>query len=266
MRHFVALILLLVSSVFFLGSCAKRSQPLLRPPAATKTSPIDKPETEVLPSPTLEISASPSTIERGQQTTLSWDSTHTTSLMIDGGIGNMAPTGSLILSPAESITYTATASGSGGEVNASTRITVVDRTEARIEITDITRLQEAIRQGKVRPIFFEYDKAELTVETERILAENAGWLQQFPKAEIIIEGHCDERGTEEYNLALGDRRAQATRQYLLQLGVDSHQLKTLSYGEELPFAGCHDESCWRQNRRAHFRLSTHSPLNRSRGL
>jgi peptidoglycan-associated lipoprotein len=263
MRHFVALNLLFVTFLFSLGSCAKKSQPPFRPPAPIESSSADRPETTTFPNPTIEISASPSMIERGQQTTLSWNSTHATSLVLDGGIGNVTPSGSLIVSPPESITYTATAGGSGGEVRASTRVTVVDRTEAGIEITDIMRLQEVIRQGKVQPVFFEYDKADLTAEAKRILEENAGWLQQFPKAEIIIEGHSDERGTEEYNLALGDRRAQSTRQYLLQLEVDQHQLKTLSYGEELPFSSCHDESCWRQNRRAHFRLSTDSPLSRT---
>ena len=238
--------LVLVSS-----SCKKRTQSSARPPAPLVPSVGDCPTT-TKPAPTIELKASPSTIERGNQTTLSWTSTAANSILIDGGIGNVAETGSLVLSPRESITYTAIAKGTDSDTRASTRVTVVDRSDRSVVSSDLEGLQRAIEEGKVRPVFFQYDLADLSPEGKRILTENARWISQFPEAVAIIEGHCDERGTEEYNLALGDRRAQAARDYLLEVGVAAGQLEALSFGEERPFSACHEESCWKRNRRAHF--------------
>ena len=196
---------------------------------------------------------SPSTVERGEQTTLSWTTTETMSLLIDSGIGNVADSGSLVISPRESTTYTATATGPGGEATSSTRVTVVPRSaRGMITSTDLDGLQQAIEEGKIQPLFFEYDQAGITAEGERVLKENARWFQQFPNATIVIEGHCDERGTEEYNLALGDRRAQAVKAYLVQLGIDPDRMESISFGEERPFAPGYDEAAYRLNRRAHF--------------
>ncbi|HRR55382.1 MAG TPA: peptidoglycan-associated lipoprotein Pal, partial [Acidobacteriota bacterium] len=117
---------------------------------------------------------------------------------------------------------------------------------------DVQALRKAIDEGLIRPVFFAYDSSELTDEAKAILEENSRWFRRYPNARIIIEGHCDERGTEEYNLALGDRRARAARDYLVQLGISPDRIETISYGEERPFALGHDESAWRLNRRAHF--------------
>jgi peptidoglycan-associated lipoprotein len=238
--------LLLVSS-----SCKKRTPSSARPPAPPAPHLADRPPT-TKSAPTIELKASPSTIERGDQTTLSWASTNANSVLIDGGIGNVAETGTLVLSPRESTTYTAIAKGSDSDTRASTRVTVVDRSDRSVVSGDLEGLQRAIEEGKVRPVFFQYDLAELSAEGKSILTENARWISQFPSAVAIIEGHCDERGTEEYNLALGDRRAQVARDYLLGLGVAAGQLEALSFGEERPFSTCHEESCWKRNRRAHF--------------
>ena len=238
--------LVLVSS-----SCKKKTQSSARPPAPPAPYLGDRPST-AKSATTVELKASPSTIERGDQTTLSWTSTGANSILIDGGIGNVAETGSLVLSPRESITYTAVAKGTDNDTRASTRVTVVARSDPSVVSGDIEGLQRAIEEGKVRPVFFQYDLAELDPEGKHILTENARWISQFPAAVAIIEGHCDERGSEEYNLALGDRRAQAARDYLLGLGVAGGQLEALSFGEERPFSACHEESCWKRNRRAHF--------------
>ena len=130
--------------------------------------------------PTIEITAEPGTIERGSQTTLSWKSTDATSVLIDGGVGNVAETGSLVLSPAESTTYTAIARGSGGSARDSTRVTVVPKRADKLSVTDIEGLQRAIDDGRVRPIFFDYDKALLSSKSQRILEENARWIKRFP--------------------------------------------------------------------------------------
>ena len=101
-------------------------------------------------------------------------------------------------------------------------------------------------------VHFAFDSFLLDPEAERILAEKAAWLQDNANVDVQIEGHCDERGTSDYNLALGERRANAVQQYLTLLGIDSGRLSTISYGEEQPLDPGHDEAAWSRNRRAHF--------------
>lgn len=115
-----------------------------------------------------------------------------------------------------------------------------------------TDLAELNRAGYLKDVFFDTDKADLTPEARDILAANAAWLRQHATVRILIEGHCDERHTAEYNLALGWRRANAAKSYLVSLGIPAARIDTISYGEERPFALGHDESAWRLNRRAHF--------------
>ena len=104
----------------------------------------------------------------------------------------------------------------------------------------------------LKPIFYDYDKADLRSDARDVLSANASWLKSHPSVLFTIEGHCDERGTAQYNLALGDRRANAAKEYLVSLGVDAGRIKTVSYGKERTFATGHDEDSWAKNRRAHF--------------
>ena len=113
-------------------------------------------------------------------------------------------------------------------------------------------LAELNAQGYLEDVFFDTDRFDLTPMAREALARNASWLQQYPTISVLIEGHCDERNTREYNLALGERRASAARDYLVFLGIDGRRIKTIAYGEERPFADGHDESAWKLNRRAHF--------------
>ena len=115
--------------------------------------------------------------------------------------------------------------------------------------------ENASRQGLLGDIFFDYDAAELRSDARDRLARNAQFLNEHPEFIVTIEGHADERGTNEYNLALGDRRASAARDYLTTLGVSGSRIRTVTYGEERPFCGSSDESCWGQNRRAHFTIT-----------
>jgi len=105
---------------------------------------------------------------------------------------------------------------------------------------------------KLEKIFFEYDAFTLTPQAREILSRNAEWLRQNPAAKLTVEGHCDERGADEYNLALGQRRAEAVRSYLVTLGIAAERLSTISYGEERPVAVGNGEGAWAQNRRAEF--------------
>lgn len=117
---------------------------------------------------------------------------------------------------------------------------------------DVEQLNRTVQdRGLIRDAFFAYDEATLNNDAQSALTTSANWLRQNPKYTILIEGHCDERGTEQYNLALGDRRASIVRDYLITLGVDAGRIRTVSYGEERPFDPGHNEAAWAKNRRAH---------------
>jgi peptidoglycan-associated lipoprotein len=104
----------------------------------------------------------------------------------------------------------------------------------------------------LRTVFFDYDRAEIRGDQRATLQANADWLREHPNVRILVEGHCDERGTREYNLALGDQRAQAARDYMISLGINANRIETISYGEENPVAMGEGEQFWSQNRRGEF--------------
>jgi peptidoglycan-associated lipoprotein len=118
---------------------------------------------------------------------------------------------------------------------------------------DLASVNEYLRsQGMLGDVYYAYDSADLSEEARQRLAANARFFNEHPVFEALIEGHCDDRGTPEYNLALGERRASSARSYLASLGVDGSRLRTITYGEERPVCTEQEESCWSQNRRAHF--------------
>ena len=113
-------------------------------------------------------------------------------------------------------------------------------------------LDELNRSTLLKPVFFDLDSSDLTSAGQKVLDDNAGTLKRYGTWTVTIEGHCDERGTAEYNLALGERRATAARAYLVSLGIPADRLRTVSYGKEFPFDPGHDEAAFARNRRAHF--------------
>jgi peptidoglycan-associated lipoprotein len=115
--------------------------------------------------------------------------------------------------------------------------------------TDIDTLN---RNSPFQPVFYRLDQADLDAAAQQVLNANAGLMKKYPTWVVTIEGHSDERGTAEYNLALGERRALAARNYLVSLGIPADRLRTVSYGKEFPFEPGHDETSWSKNRRAHF--------------
>jgi len=121
--------------------------------------------------------------------------------------------------------------------------------------TDIEQLNRVVTErGYLRDAFFAYDDSTLSSDAQAALQSSANWLKQNAQYNLLIEGHCDERGTEQYNLALGDRRAQTAKDYLAALGVDTSRIRTVSYGEERPFDPGHTEEAWAKNRRDHLVL------------
>lgn len=113
---------------------------------------------------------------------------------------------------------------------------------------DLSRLNRA---GYLKDAFFDFDRSELRPDARTALAADADWLKKYPSVQVLIEGHCDERGTESYNLALGERRAGAANEYLAALGVAPSRVKVVSYGKERPFCTESSEACWQENRRGH---------------
>ena len=130
--------------------------------------------------------------------------------------------------------------------------TVVPPEPVREDAITSASLDDLNRSSPLKPVFFGLDSDELSAEAQKALDENAALLKRYPGWAVTLEGHCDERGTAEYNLALGERRAVAARGYLVSLGIPADRLRTVSYGKEFPFDPGHDDGAWAKNRRAHF--------------
>jgi peptidoglycan-associated lipoprotein len=109
-----------------------------------------------------------------------------------------------------------------------------------------------VAASPLKDVFFDFDRAMIRDDQKALLNENVAWLKQNARAKLTVEGHCDERGSNEYNLALGERRAKAVKDYLVAAGIAADRLASVSYGEERPFVLGHDESAWKWNRRGHF--------------
>jgi peptidoglycan-associated lipoprotein len=197
-------------------------------PVVTKTEPTPPPPAA---RPTVTLQANPTSINKGDSTTLSWSSTNATQLTISPEVGAVAPEGSTKVTPSDSTTYTITASGPGGTA------------DSTLEEMFLKEVQDA---------YFDLDKADIRSDARSALAKTADFLRNYPQVKVVVEGHCDERGSTEYNLALGDRRAAAVKQYLVSLGIGADRMSTVSYGKEKPFCMESNEDCWQKNRRGHF--------------
>jgi len=222
------------------ASCKKPAPQAPPPPPPPQAAPPAK--------PTANLSASPNTIQRGESVTLTWSSTNATTLSVSPGIGNVSAEGTQSVSPTNSTTYTLTATGPGGSADATVRVTVTAPPPP--PVAQAPTLQE-IFDKEVKDAFYEYDKADIRADARDALSATATFLRAYPQVKIVLEGHCDERGSTEYNLALGDRRAAAAKQFLVSLGISADRMETVSYGKERPFCSASTEDCWQQNRRAH---------------
>jgi peptidoglycan-associated lipoprotein len=223
------------------GGCKKQV-------AATTPAPPPAPPA----APTVTLNATPSSIQSGQTSTLSWSSTNATDLDIEPGVGKVAPQGSTPATPTESTTYTITATGAGGSATASASVEVTHPAPPPPPPAQPS-LSELFSQN-VKDAFYDFDKSELRQDARDALTKDAEFLRSYPQARISIEGHCDERGSTEYNLGLGQRRAEAAKNFLISLGISADRLTTVSWGKERPFCTEHTEECWQQNRRVHLAL------------
>lgn len=184
--------------------------------------------------PTITLTADPGAISKGEKARLRWSSQNANKVEFPG-LGAFGPSGEIEVAPFESTTYTATAKGDGGEASASARVTVTAATASNTNPNNAGgsgNIAELFK-GKVLPIFFAFDKSDLTTEATRTLDNSAQFLTQQSNQSIVfrVEGNCDPRGSEEYNLALGDRRANAAKSYLISKGVDPSRMNVISNGK-----------------------------------
>jgi peptidoglycan-associated lipoprotein len=227
----------ILGTIMMLGACKKKVAP---PPPPPPPPP---------PAPTASLSASPNSIEKGQSATLSWQTTNATDVSIDG-IGAVQANGSQQVTPSDSTTYHLMAKGAGGTQEATARVTV--NAPAPPPPPPPSATEEELFAQHVKDVYFDYDTDAIRPDQQSSVQGDAQFLGQHPNIQFTVEGHCDERGSTEYNLALGDRRSSAVKNALIQAGVAAGRVKTISYGKEKPFCTESNESCWQQNRRGHF--------------
>jgi len=253
-----ALVCLAVLLTLFAAGCKKKAP--LPPPAPPPQPGVVAPPPTPAPPVVQQFTAEPSNIQRGDSSTLRWQvAGDVTNVVINSGVGTVQSAGSRQVTPANSTTYQLTATGPGGSVTGVTTVTVTSTPPPPPPPPQPTGTGIGTFEGRVNELqdaYFDYDKSDIRSDARDALTRDAAALKtiltDFPNTSIVLEGHCDERGSAEYNLGLGDRRASAAKDFLMQLGVPSDRIRTISYGKERPVCTDSTEECWQKNRRAHF--------------
>jgi peptidoglycan-associated lipoprotein len=234
-----------------LAACGKKKvaqAPPPPPPAPVQTA--EKPVINF-------FNAEPSTIDKGQGSSLRWSVTNATNITLDQGVGQVSPNGRRTVYPGDTTTYTLSASNSQGESTTGT-VTVTVSTPPATPAPVPAPPQSAAEMlaGQVRDLYFDYDKDDIRDDQQASLQADATALKQIfaahPNFSVVVEGNCDERGSAEYNLGLGDRRSSKTKDALVALGVPGDKLRTISYGKERPVCTDQTEDCYQRNRHVHF--------------
>jgi peptidoglycan-associated lipoprotein len=233
-------VVLFVALVAVAG-CKKK----VTPPPVPTAPPV------VAATPTANITASPTVVTAGDPVVLTWNTTNAATVSIDG-LGDVPTSGVKTVTPTVSTSYHLLAKGAGGSADASVRVTV--NAPPAVAAPANTMSAEEEFKANVQDIFFEYDKYDVSADAHATLARDAEYLLSHTSAKILIGGYCDERGSNEYNVALGQNRANFTKKALVDAGVDASRIRVISYGKEKPFCTEATESCWQKNRRAGFSL------------
>ncbi len=240
-RFFVPVLLLI--ALIGVAGCKKKEKPL--PPVETAPPPT------TAPAPTAQLTATPASISAGDQVVLTWRTTDANSVSIDG-IGDVPTSGVKNVTPSASTSYHLVARGDGGTSDATARVTV--NAPPAVQVPTTTMSAEDEFRANVQDIFFDYDAGDIRGDAQAILSKDAAFLNSHPNIKVVIGGYCDERGSNEYNLQLGQTRAEAARSALVNAGVAATRLRVISYGKEKPFCSESTEDCWQQNRRAGFTI------------
>ncbi len=226
-----------------------------------KTAPVPGnalPPATAGPAPTANISAEPAAIDQGQSVVLNWRTANATSASIDG-IGDVPVNGTQTVSPANSTNFHLVAKGDGGLTDASVRVTVrvaqVPGGGADAGAgTEGNLGGDAAFHANVRDIFFGYDSYTIEADTQPVVSQAAQYLESHPTIRLVIGGYCDDRGSAEYNITLGENRANAAKTALVSAGIAPERIRVVSYGKERQFCTEETDSCWQQNRRAQFSI------------
>jgi peptidoglycan-associated lipoprotein len=249
---------LCLAAIFAAGGCQKKVAPATPPPPVAAASPA--PAAPVSNPPAIaQFEAEPTSIHRGQSSILRWEATgDVTNVSIDHTVGTVQKTGNRRVSPGDSTTYTLTVTGASGTITALATINVSSPPPpppSHAPVRPPGTFEERIA-ADLQDAFFDYGRSDIRVDAQDALTRDTtilkNILNDFPDGSIVIEGHCDDRGSAEYNVGLGDQRAGSTMDLLVRSGVPADRLKTISYGKEHPQCIESNESCWQRNRRIHF--------------
>jgi len=249
-KRTISAVLLAFSLFLIAAGCKKKAPPPPPPPPPPKPKPA--PAKPVI----TNFVAEPSSIQRGQSSTLRWSVQNATEISINQGIGAVQSSGNRRVFPSSGTSYTLTAKGPGGTATSSARVDVTQPPPPPPPPPPAKKSLSDRLRDEVQDAYFDYDKSNIRSDAQTVLTRNASAIKSiladFPNAVITVEGHCDERGSAEYNLGLGDRRATSAKEFLVDLGVSDARMRTISYGKERPQCTASEESCWQRNRRAHF--------------
>jgi peptidoglycan-associated lipoprotein len=243
-RNRILIPVVLLIALVAIAGCKKKTQPL----GSNETAP--PPTTNALV-PMAKITATPAVISAGDQVQLSWRTSDATTVSIDG-IGDVPTSGVKTVTPTATTTYHLVARGDGGSTDATATVTV--NSPPAVSVPSTTVSAEEDFKAHVQDIFYDYDTYEIRADAQATLSRDAAYLGSHPDVKIVLGGYCDERGSNEYNLALGQNRADAARNALVTAGVAASRIRVISYGKEKPFCTESTEECWQQNRRAGFTL------------
>jgi peptidoglycan-associated lipoprotein len=237
------------------SGCKKKAPVAPPPPPAPAQAPAPPPPPPPATTRINSFTAEPRSIEQGQSATLRWSVANATEISIDQGLGTISANGNRQVFPSNTVTYTLTARGAGGS---DTRAVTVEvsapppppppPSEPKVSGADLLTRE-------AQDAYFDYDKSELRDDARTALQHDADLLKRIfaadPGFTVVVEGNCDERGSAEYNLGLGDRRATAAKEFLVQLGLPADRISTISYGKDRPVCTETNEACYQRNRHDH---------------
>ncbi|HEX4037440.1 MAG TPA: peptidoglycan-associated lipoprotein Pal [Acidobacteriaceae bacterium] len=232
-----------LAAMLTIAGCHKKT-PAPPPPPAPPAS---------APTPVAEINANPDSINPGDASVLTWKTTDANTVSIVG-MGAVATSGTTTVHPTQTTTYHLIAQGDGGSADATATVTVNAGGPPPANNVGESNIDENAFEAAVKPVFYDYDSYDVRPDAQSTIQADANYLNQHPELKVVVGGYCDERGSTEYNLALGENRANAAKQALVSAGVSPGRLRTVSYGKEKQFCTDHTEACWQQNRRAQFTL------------
>ena len=250
--------LLLAGALVFATGCHKKSKGI----DPSSLGPTDSSASaSSIPAPTATLTADPLAIDLGQTVVLNWRTTNATTVTIDG-IGQVNVNGTQTVSPSNSTNFHLTAKGDGGTVEANVRVTVRVATTPAGGTTVMgdtganrgSAVSDEAFHAAVQDVFFDYDSYDLRPDAQNAAVSAAAFLVAHPDIRVLVGGYCDDRGSAEYNLALGENRANSAKTALVNAGVAPARVRVISYGKEKQFCTEENETCWQENRRAQFTI------------